>query len=99
MREPCRGIEDDRATFRMAGHRRVLREAARALCAFLFCIEPFSLNSTDPNSFERQESRMNFKRQLSRFLCAIFCRAHLSQKPSFLRGETVDANVMTYAWS
>ena len=36
---PGRGIEVDRATFRMAGHRRLLGEAARALCAFLFRIE------------------------------------------------------------
>src|SRR4051812_3231378 len=94
---PSRGIEVDRATFRMAGRPRLFREAARALCAFLFRIEPFSLNSTNPRAFERQESRMSSERQLSRFPSGIFCRAYLSQKPSFLRVKTADANVLINA--
>src|SRR4051812_35494765 len=96
---PGRGVEVDRATFRVADRTRLLREAARALCAFLFRIEPFSLNSTDPSSFERQESRMSFKRQLSRFPCAIFCRAHLSQKPSFSRGYSVREGIRMVRFS
>src|SRR3954454_13598779 len=80
---PGRGVEVDRATFCVAGRPLLLGEAARALCAFLFRIEPFSLNSTDPSSFERLKSRMSFERQLTRFSCGIFYRAHLSQKPSF----------------
>jgi hypothetical protein len=39
---------------------------------------------------------MGFERQLSRFPCGIFYRAHLSQKPSFLRGQTGDANVLNF---
>src|SRR4051794_15366824 len=84
---PGRGVEVDRALFRMAGRPRLLREAARALCAFLFRIEPFSLNSTDPSSFERLKSRMSFERQLSHFPGGIFYRAYLSRKPSFSRGN------------
>src|SRR4051812_31621833 len=84
---PGRGVVVDRATFRVAGRRRLPGEVARALCAFLFRIELYSLNSTDPSSFERLKSRMSFERQLSRFSCGIFGRAHLSQKPSFLRAK------------
>lgn len=84
---PGRGVVVGRATFRVAGRRRLPGEAARALRAFLFRIEPFSLNSTDLSSFERQESRMSFERQLTRFSCEIFRRVYLSQKPSFSRGQ------------
>lgn len=53
---------------------------------FYSALNSFSLNSTDLSSFERQESRVSFERQLSGFPCVIFCRVHLSQKPSFSRG-------------
>src|SRR3954468_17378493 len=83
---PGRGVEIDRAIFRVVvGRPGLLDEAARALRTFLFHIELISLNSTDSSSFERTKSRMSFERYLSRFSCGIFCRAHLSQKPSFSR--------------
>jgi len=53
LSSPGRGVEVERAIFRVAGRSCLLGEAACPLLAFLFRIEPFSLNSTDPSSFER----------------------------------------------
>src|SRR3954453_7400312 len=85
---PRRGAETARATFRVAGRPRLLGEAACALRTFLFRIELCSLNSTDPSSFERLESRMSFEILISRFPCGIFRLCLPSQKPSFLRGDS-----------
>ena len=50
---PGRGGVIARAAFRMAGRFRLLSEAVCALRVFLFRIELFSLNSTDPRPFAR----------------------------------------------
>jgi hypothetical protein len=84
---PGRGAEVGRAIFRVAGRLRLLGEAAWLPRAFLFRIELFSLNSTNPIPFERPKSRMGFERRLSHFPCGIFYRSYFSQKPSFSRGQ------------
>src|SRR3954452_2543057 len=85
---PGRGVEIDRAIFRVVGRPGLLDEAASALRTFLFHIELISLNSTDSSSFERTKSRMSSERLLSHFPYGIFCRAHLSQKPAFSRDKS-----------
>jgi hypothetical protein len=83
---PGHGAETTRAASRLVDHPRLLDEAACALRGFLFRMELFSLNSTNPSHFDRLKSRMSLERCLSRFSYEIFDPPHLSQKPSFSRG-------------
>jgi hypothetical protein len=91
---PERGTEVAHTTFRVADRPRLLGEAAGALHASLFGIEPFSLNSTEPSSFERLKSTRSSERQLSYFLRIILAVHRLSHKPSFLRAALGNADIL-----